>query len=141
MPGTAGCLSLGGAAWGQGICDTLGGGRSWHPPTHSAGCSGEQGPTLAVSGCWEIQGARRYCAQLLRHCAGNRLGAARLCRGAVTGPDPKVLSLVTAPLKLEHLRRGAGHWASAMVGLWLCWGISLCAGGVGTLEPTVASHP
>lgn len=57
------------------------------------------------------------------------------------GPDPKVLSLVTAPVKLEHLRRGAGHWDSAMMGLWLCQGISLCAGGVGALEPTAVSYP
>lgn len=142
MPGTAAWLALDGAAWGQGTCVTPWemAGAGTHLPS-SMGCSGEQGPTLALSGCWEIQGARSWHAQLFHHCAGNRLGTARPCRGAVTGQDPKVLSLVTAPVELEHLRSSAGHWASAMMGLWLCQGISLCAGGVGALDPTVASHP
>lgn len=65
MPSTAGWLSLDGAAWGRGTCVTPWkvAGAVTHLPS-SAGCIGEQGHTVAVSGCWEIQGGRNWHAQL-----------------------------------------------------------------------------
>lgn len=83
-------------------------GAGTHLPS-SAGCSGEQGPTLAVCGCWEIQGARTWCAWLFHQCARKRLGTARPWRAAVTEPDPKVHPRFNCTSKAGALEKGC--WA------------------------------
>lgn len=101
MPGTAEWLFPDGAAWGQGTRVTLWevAGAGTHLPS-SVGCNGEQRTTFADSGCWEVQ--------------GTRICHARLFHWQLAGHHQ-----ATAPVKLENLKSGAGHWASATMCLWL----------------------
>lgn len=123
------------------LCDTLGGGRSWHPPTQL--CRVQWGAESYPISFWVLgnPGSQELACTAFTPLCWEQAGHCQAVQRGCHRPGPKVLSLVTAPGKLEHLRRGAGHWASAMVVLWLCRGISLCAGSGGTLQPTVAFHP
>lgn len=69
------------------LYDTLGGGRS------SAGCSGEQGPTLAVSGCLEIQGAMTCMHGSSVSVLGTGWALPGLAEGLSQGQTPKCFPL------------------------------------------------